>query len=136
MWRRELGIELKLVIMENRSVLAARRSGDYQILVSTWTGDYADPRNFLEIWSKDSGNNFTGWSDSAFESLFAQSTKTQDVEKRYTLLAASENILLEASPCIPIYHFKHAYLLQPSVHGWNKNLLDHHPYKGVWLEMR
>jgi len=133
MWRRELGVDLKLVIMENRSVLSARRSGDYQLLVSTWTGDYADPRNFLEIWKSDSGNNFTGWKDDAFDALLNDSDQSSDPDKRMINLLAAENILLESSPCIPVYHLTHAYLIHPSVRGWHANLLGHHPYKGVWL---
>ena len=29
--------------------------------------------------------------------------------------------------------YTHVFLIRPSVHGWNPTLLDHHPYKGVWL---
>jgi oligopeptide transport system substrate-binding protein len=34
---------------------------------------------------------------------------------------------------IPLYHYTHAFLIQPSVKGWHPTLLDHHPYKGVSL---
>ena len=39
-----------------------------------------------------------------------------------------------AAPIIPIYYNTHIFLVQPSVRGWNPTLLDHHPYKHVWLE--
>lgn len=132
--RRDLGIEIKLVMMENRSVLSARRSGDYQLLVSTWTGDYADPQNFLEIWGSQSGNNFTGWQDPAFEKLLEETASMTEPAKRAAKFREAESLLLQSAPCIPIYHFTHVYLLHPAVRGWHKNLLDHHPYKAVWLE--
>jgi oligopeptide transport system substrate-binding protein len=42
--------------------------------------------------------------------------------------------MLAAAPVIPLYHNTHVFLVQPSVRGWNPTLLDHHPYKHVWLE--
>ena len=35
---------------------------------------------------------------------------------------------------MPLYYHTHVFLIQPSVKGWHANLLDHHPYKHVWLE--
>jgi oligopeptide transport system substrate-binding protein len=32
-----------------------------------------------------------------------------------------------------LYHYTHVFLIQPSVHGWSPTVLDHHPYKAVWL---
>ncbi len=42
--------------------------------------------------------------------------------------------MLAASPVIPLYYNTHVFLAQPSVKGWHPTLLDHHPYKHVWLE--
>ena len=42
--------------------------------------------------------------------------------------------LLKESPVIPVYYNAHTFLLQPSVQGWHPTLLDHHPYKYVWLQ--
>jgi oligopeptide transport system substrate-binding protein len=41
---------------------------------------------------------------------------------------------MEEAPIIPIYFFTHTFLKQPSVQAWTPTLLDHHPYKYVWLE--
>ncbi len=68
MWRRELGIEVRLVNQELKSTQDARRTGNFQILRSVWIGDYADPMSFLSIWTSDSGNNFTGWSNAGLRS--------------------------------------------------------------------
>jgi oligopeptide transport system substrate-binding protein len=34
----------------------------------------------------------------------------------------------------PIYFYVRSMLIRPSVKGWHPTLLDHHPYKYVWLE--
>jgi oligopeptide transport system substrate-binding protein len=134
MWRRELGLDVRLANMENNSALDARRTGNYQILRSVWIGDYDDPQSFLSIWTGDSGNNFTGWADPAFDALLRQAEFTTDPAQRFALLQQAEARLLDAAPLIPIYYYTHVFLLQPSVKGWHPTLLDHHPYKHVWLE--
>ena len=134
MWRRELGLEVRLVNQELRSVLAARRTGDFQILRSVWIGDYADPSTFLNLWRSDSGNNYTGWASPAYDQLTFQGARTSDTNARHALLARAEALLLDDAPLIPIYHYTHVFLVHPDVKGWHPTMLDHHPYKHVWLE--
>lgn len=134
MWRRELGLQVRLTNMENKSVLEARRAGSYQILRSNWIGDYNDAMSFLSIWRSDSGNNYTGWASSPYDSLLNEAARTSDPQARYALLRRAEEILLQETPLIPLYHNTHIFLLHPSVKGWHPTILDHHPYKHVWLE--
>ncbi len=134
MWRKELGLDVRLVSMEGKSVLAARRTGDFQIMRSSWIGDYADPLSFLSVWTGDSGNNYTGWSNPDYDLLLHQATRTDDSAAREALLQKAESLLLADAPFIPIYYYTHVFLLQPSVKGWSPTLLDHHPYKHVWLQ--
>ena len=134
MWRRELGLTVRLVNEEEKVLLAARRTGDYQILRSDWIADYLDPSSFLNVWRSDSGNNDTGWSFPDYDSMLFSADRTADPSSRHALFRTAEAILLGNVPIIPIYHYTHVFLIQPSVHGWYPNLLDHHPYKDVWLE--
>jgi oligopeptide transport system substrate-binding protein len=115
-------------------VLAERRTGQYQILLSDWVGDYPDANTFLDVWRGDSGNNHTGWASSDYDSLLLAATRTVDPAERAVLLRRAESLLLTAMPVIPVYFNTHVFLLQPSVHGWYSTVLDHHPYKDVWLE--
>lgn len=134
MWRRELGIEVRLVNQEFKGVLNERRTGNYQILLSDWVGDYLDPVTFLDLWRTDSGNNHTGWSNPAYDNLLFAAARTVDPAERLRLLQQAEGLMLSAAPIIPLYYNTHVFLLQPSVKGWHPTLLDHHPYKHVWLE--
>jgi oligopeptide transport system substrate-binding protein len=134
MWRRELGVQVRLVSQEFKSVLAQRRTGDYQILFSDWVGDYLDPNTFLGVWRSDSGNNYTGWSNPAYDSLLRSASLTTDVTARFALFQQAEKLLLDAAPLAPLYYNSHIFLLRPAVKGWHPTLLDHHPYKHVWLE--
>jgi len=133
-WRRELGVHVRLSNMDNASVLAARRSGSFQLLRSSWTGDFVDAQNFLELWTSDNANNFTTWSDPAYDALVTEAGGCRDASRRAALLSQAEERLLAAVPVIPIYHYAHACLIRRTVKGWHSTLLDHHPYKHVWLE--
>ena len=134
MWRRELHLNVTLANMENKSVLAARRAGNFQLLRSNWIADYADPSSFLGIWRTDGGNNYTGWSNPAYDQLLYQAARTPDLSARTALFQKAETLLLDDPPFIPIYTFTHVYAIQPSVQGWAPTVLDHHPYKAVWLK--
>jgi oligopeptide transport system substrate-binding protein len=134
MWRRDLGVEVRLINQELKVVYAARRAGDYQILRSDWVGDYLDPATFLDIFRSDSGNNYTGWGSAEYDAALFAAARTADPAARFALFQKAEALLLEAAPIVPLYHYTHVFLLQPSVQGWSPNLLDHHPYKHVWLE--
>ena len=134
MWRRELGADVRLTSQELKVTQAARRAGDFQILRSDWIGDYLDPATFLDIFRSDSGNNYTGWSNPEYDAALFAAARTADPAARLALLQKAESALLAAAPIIPVFFYTHVYLLQPSVRGWHPTLLDHHPYKHVWLE--
>jgi oligopeptide transport system substrate-binding protein len=133
MWRRDLGVRVELVNEELKSTEEARRSGDYDLLLSSWIADYVDPSAFLEMWRGASGNNFTGWKSAGYDTLLSKADATADAPARNALYAEAERLLLNEAPIAPLYHYTHVFLIQPSVHGWNPTLLDHHPYRAVWL---
>jgi oligopeptide transport system substrate-binding protein len=134
MWRRELGVNVRLVNEEVKSTLDARRTGDFQILRSVWIADYADPASFLDIFRRDSGNNFTSWLNPGYDRLLEEAARTADPTARNTLFHNAETLLLDDAPIIPVYFYTHVFLIQPSVKGWYPTLLDHHPYKYVSLD--
>jgi oligopeptide transport system substrate-binding protein len=133
-WHKELGLEIRLLNMEGKSVLAARRAGDFQILRSSWIGDYNDPATFLSVWTADSGNNHSGWSNPAYDQLLFQAARTADIDARNALFQQAEALLVSEAPFIPLYTYTHVFLKNPAVQGWHPTLLDHHPYKQVFLQ--
>ena len=134
MWRSELGIDVRIVSMENSAALEQRRALAFQILRSDWAAEYPDPKAFLEIFASTSEANHTGWKSEAYDALLTQADHTADPTARFALLQRAETILLQESPLIPIYHLSTIRLVHPAVKGWYPTLLDHHPYKHVWLE--
>jgi oligopeptide transport system substrate-binding protein len=114
-------------------VLSERRAGRYQIMLSDWVGDYLDATTFLDLWRSDNGNNHTGWGSPAYDALLFSAARNPDAAARAAQLRQAEALMLAAAPIIPLYYNTHVFLKQPSVQGWHPTLLDHHPYKHVWL---
>jgi len=134
MWRRELGLRVNLVNQDLKSTEEARTTGAYELVRSSEIADYADPSAFLDVWRSDSSNNFTGWKNPDYDSLLFTAARTPEAAARNALYARAESILLAEAPVIPLYHYTHVFLIRPSVQGWHPTLLDHHPYKAVWLQ--
>lgn len=134
MWRSELGIDIQLVNQEWKVYLDSMNTLDYDLAISSWIGDYADPNTFLDMFETDNGNNRTGWSNAEFDRLLAESGATRDPAERFALFQKMESILVEEAPMLPVYFYTNAYLLDPSVKGWNPTILDNHPYKHLYLE--
>ncbi len=134
MWRRELGLDVRLVNQEFKVLLTERRAGRYQILLSDWVGDYLDPSTFLDLLLSSSGNNHTGWSSPDYDARLFAAARQPEPAARASQLQQAEALMLTAAPIIPLYYNTHVFLLNPSVKGWHPTILDHHPYKHVWLE--
>jgi oligopeptide transport system substrate-binding protein len=134
MWRQQLNIEARLVNQELKVYYDTRRQMNYQVIRSTWIGDYVDPNSFLNLWATNGPNNETGWSNPAYDHLLAEAAQTNDRAARYRAFQKAEAILLDEAPILPVYFYTHAFLIRPSVKGWFPTILDHHPYKYVYLE--
>ena len=134
MWATGLGINIELVNMEWKVYLAQTQSGNYDIARAGWIGDYVDPNSFLDMWVTDGGNNRCGWSNPRYDECIRAASETLDPQARFAHFQEAERILMDEVPIMPIYFYRSKSLIQPSVRGWNPTLLDHHPYKHLWLE--
>ena len=133
MWRKNLNVTATLVNQEQKVYFNSRRQMDYQIVRSSWIGDYNDPNSFLGLWTTGGGNNFTGWSNPEYDRLIAEASATGDQAARFAAFQKAEAILLAEAPILPVYYYTHGFLIRPSVQGWHPTILDHHPYKHVRL---
>jgi oligopeptide transport system substrate-binding protein len=134
MWSKNLGVKSTLVNQEWKVYLDSQRKLDYSVSRAGWTGDYPDPNTFLDMWTSWSQQNQTGWSDKKYDALIREAGTTGDMKKRLRLFDEAEHILMDELPIMPIYIYTRVYLLDPSVKGWYHTILDHHPWKHVYLD--
>tara|TARA_B110000438_G_scaffold78251_1_gene78439 strand:+ start:1329 stop:3128 length:1800 start_codon:yes stop_codon:yes gene_type:complete len=134
MWRKELGINVVLDNQEWKVFLKTVETQDYVIARAGWVGDYNDPNTFMDMWVTDGGHNNTGWSSKRYDELIELSAAEGNKSKRLKYFQEAEKILAVEMPMLPIYFYVRSSLRQPSVKGWWPNVLDHHPFKHVYLE--
>ncbi len=133
-WRRELGVTVRLTKADFRVYLDAMRTLNYSASRSRWVADYNDPGTFLDMFVTDGGTNWTGWSNPRYDALIRQANRTLDQAARYELFQEAEALLLDEAPIAPIFFGAKSYLLHPSVKGWAPSLLGIHRYQTVRLE--
>jgi ABC-type oligopeptide transport system substrate-binding subunit len=133
-WRKQLGIEVELLNAEWKVMVDRLERGDFQIARRSWIGEYLDPHAFLDLFTRESGNNPSGWTSDAFETLVRESDHERDPARRLQALEAAEQLLLREAPIVPIYHYVAHNFVKPFVKGVHPNPLDMHPIQHVWLE--
>ena len=134
MWKMNLNIDIELINMEWKVYITATDTLKYDIARAGWIGDYVDPNSFLDMWITGRGNNRTGWSNKEYDRLLAEAANEMNKSRRYDLFQKAEQILMAEMPIIPLYFYRSKHLVNPSVQGWDPNILDIHPYKFVYLK--
>ena len=132
MWRENLGIELTLRNEEWKVYLDAEHTHDFQLSRAGWIADYVDPQVFFELWETHNGNNFTGWSDPAYDRLFHEALLSKTDAQRFAVFHEMDKILVDQCPVIPIYYYTRTYAMNPRIRGWWPTLLDDPPWKYVY----
>lgn len=133
MWKTHLGVDIAIVLQETRVLFDSLRTKAYDIAPAGWVGDYLDPSSFLELFRTGNGNNHTGWSSPDYDRLVTDALRAPDEAARYALYRQAEALLMKEMPVGPLIFGRRNYLVRPSVRGWEPNVLDLHPFKGVYL---
>lgn len=121
MWRRELGINVKLMNQEWQVFLESRKSGNYDIARGHWWGDYADPMTFLDIFTSNSGSNWPRWKNADYDKLIAQSMLLSDKERDAAMYKAN-SIFMNDMPIVPLFYPTDDFVIPENVKGVERAL--------------
>jgi oligopeptide transport system substrate-binding protein len=117
-WQEHLNIAVEIQAVEPKIYFQIVSKGEYQLATGSWTADFNDPINFLEVFKyKESGTNNTGWENTQYIDLLNRSALCKDSEERKQILRQAESLLMEEMPIIPIYHFALNYLKSEDLAG-------------------
>jgi oligopeptide transport system substrate-binding protein len=113
-WKENLGINVELVSMEYQVCVSERRAGNFEMTRHSWTADFNDPVNYLEMYTTASQFNDIHWSNPEYDALIEASDSEADIVKRMDLLHEAEKILVTDNFCvIPIYTYTNVGLSNP-----------------------
>ncbi|MCI1658232.1 MAG: peptide ABC transporter substrate-binding protein [Lactobacillus delbrueckii] len=119
-WTKALsGINVKVNSIPSKNAYTKASSGDFDIYVSGWGGDFSDPMTFMQILQKGTSYNYGKWNNAEYNSLIkkALTTDANDVNKRWQDLVKAAQVANADQAVSPIYQQTTAYLQNSKVKG-------------------
>jgi oligopeptide transport system substrate-binding protein len=133
-WRNALGLDVELEALEKKVYFDRISRLDFQMAAGSWTADFNDPLSFLDIFKyKKSGSNNTAWESAEYANLLNEAKKTIDPVARLTLLHKAEEILVNAMPIIPLFHYTLLYVSNDDVKDVAVSNLGHVDFKWAYI---
>ena len=105
--------------------LSRSTAGNFDIVVSGWSADFADPISFLDLFTSTNPENNGKWKNTSYDKLIADSKTTASTSKRWDDLTKAEDILLNNVGVAPLYYNTNAALIRPTVKDVYQN-------RGTW----
>ena len=113
----ELGLTVKVNIVEWASFTPMRRAGNYQIARNGWVCDYNDASNMLELFVSTNGNNDGKYNNPEYDEVMRKAAAEPDPVKRSQYVHQAEDIIMEDAACIPVAYYNEFWLQSPKIVG-------------------
>jgi oligopeptide transport system substrate-binding protein len=128
----EIGAQVSLQPLEGQIAYQSYRARAFQMADAAWSGDYDDPKTFLDQMRTEAGQmNYADYSNPAYDALIDQSDNEPDPVKRAAILARAEALMLADAPIIPLYFWVNKNLVSPKVTGFGGAIMDNH--RARWM---
>ena len=116
-----LGITVELNTVGDYEMFQAERdNGNFDIFVWSWSSDYNDPLDFLNIFKTDVYPSYGRYSNTEYDSLIDSLTGVQDSATRLETYKEMETLLLlDDCACAPIYYGDKHFYYQNWVEDFN-----------------
>ncbi|CCI85018.1 peptide ABC superfamily ATP binding cassette transporter, binding protein [Lactobacillus pasteurii DSM 23907 = CRBIP 24.76] len=111
------GLKVSVANVPFKTRLSRSTNGNFDIVVSGWSADFADPISFVDLFTSKNANNNGKWANAKYDQLIADSKSTGDDAKRWSDLKEAEQILLKDQGISPLYYKTEAWLVRPSIKG-------------------
>lgn len=118
MWKENLGIDVKVSVMEWDVFVTYRKTTDCQITRQGWIGDYTDPATFFDLFKTTAGTNDGGYSNPKYDELVDAARTEKDMAVRAQKYHEAEKILMDDMGMIPIVFYADDVLSQTNFTGY------------------
>ena len=119
------GLTVNLVIEPKKQRVEDMQNGNFQIGLTRWGPDYADPMTYLSMWVTGNSNNYGLWSNAEYDAIIAECTTGDlctDAEGRWARLYDAEKIVMDEAVIFPLYAQCNAEMVSSNVSG-----IEFHP---------
>jgi len=116
-------VKVTLSTLPYKTRLSRSNSGNFDLVLTNWGADFADPINFLSLMSTGNTNNNGGFSDAQYDN-YVKRSENQDANRpaaRYNDLVNAEKRLMAQQGVIPLYQPATVEMWNAKVSGyvWN-----------------
>lgn len=140
-WQTNLpGLTVSLKTQPKKQRLALMDEYDYEVALTRWGPDYADPQTYLDLFASTVDMANIQYGGEAYQALYdkiiaggeyATSDKTQE---RWDAMLEMEKVLLDDAAIFPIYQSGYSFLIDPAVDGIEVHAVGiPHVYKHVTI---
>lgn len=119
------GVTITLKTEPKKQRVEDMQNGNFEIALTRWGPDYADPMTYLGMWYTDNANNYGFWSNAEYDALLDASTTgdlATDPEGRWDALHQAEEIMMSEAVIFPVYEKANAVMVKSNVSG-----IEFHP---------
>ena len=114
------GITVELLTMPKKNRVERMQSGDFELGLTRWGPDYADPMTYLDMWTTGSPNNYGFWSNPDYDAIIESAKKGElalDPAARWEKLKEAEKMVMDEAVILPIYQKGNAEMVKAGVEG-------------------
>lgn len=111
-------VNLKQVPFKERLSLTSNH--EYEIAISSWSPDYADPMTYLDMWITGAAYNYGNWSNPEYDEMIISASSgeiSNNLVERWEVMKKAEELLLDEAVIAPVYQKGQAGLIKPNVKG-------------------
>lgn len=94
-WKKNLGVDVKLQDQERKVYIDSRNIGNFDVIRTSWVGDYNEPSIFLTLLTSTHSGNISRFNNPACDKVLAQASTENTVKARNADCNAVEKILME-----------------------------------------
>ncbi len=119
------GFTINLVVEPKKQRVEDLQNGNFELGLTRWGPDYADPMTYLGMWITNNSNNYGLWSNAEYDAIIAECTTGDlctDAQGRWERLYDAEKIVMDEAVIFPLYTQCNAVMMSSKVTG-----VDFHP---------
>jgi len=114
------GARVSLVHQDWKSYIQLLQTDPPQLYRFAWLAPFMDPVAHLQVFTKGSLNNYTGWSSARYDQLVDRIAEIKADATRTSLIQAAERILLfDEVPLVPLYHYVQNQAVSKRISGYS-----------------
>lgn len=114
------GITINLEVLPKKNRVERMQEGEFEIALTRWGPDYADPMTYENMWITDDPNNYGFWSNAEYDAIIESAKKGElalDPAARWEALKKAEGIVMDDAVIFPIYQKGNAVMIKSNVKG-------------------